>query len=153
MDLRCCAVSDLPDKSRYDAGLLSFVLHFPDRVLLLGASSPCARRSTRAILSRPPGRVLVAELQDADDDLFGRRERARKRPRALLLDEARVALRAEAAQPLVAGLPGDAVLPAERGVFAPGAQAFSMNCSFWLMTRCSFQGTATVEQSNLSAMS
>src|SRR6516225_7694960 len=62
---------------------------------------------------RPPGLVLVAQLEDADDDLLACSERARKRATALL-DEARVALRTEAPKPLVAGLPGDAVLPAQR---------------------------------------
>jgi hypothetical protein len=64
-------------------------------------------------LVRAPGRVPFPQLEEADDDFFARRQRARIWPPALL-DEARVAIRPEPAQPLVAGPAGDAVLQAER---------------------------------------
>src|SRR6516225_8258864 len=103
-------------------------------------------------LVRSPGLVLVAQLEDADDDLLAGAERARKRATALL-DEARVALRTEAPKPLVAGLPGDAVLPAEPRDVCPHRAGLLDELQLVAHDSLLFPGHATVEQPKLSAMS
>jgi len=71
---------------------------------------------------RAPTPVSLSQLEDVYDDLLGSRERACVRP-ATLLGEACVALRPEAAQPLVAGLPGDSVFAAKRGDVRPACSS------------------------------
>src|SRR5262249_14575825 len=70
-------------------------------------------------LVRAPTRVSLSQLEDVHDELLGSRERACVRP-AALLGETCVALRPEAAQPLVTGLPGDSVFAAKCGDVRPG---------------------------------
>src|SRR6516225_8454220 len=103
-------------------------------------------------LVRPPGLVLVAQLEDTDDDLLACGERARKRA-AALLDEARVSLCAEAAKPLVAGLAGDAVLPAERRDVRPHRAGLLDELQLVTHDSLLCPGHATVEQPKLCAMS
>jgi len=71
---------------------------------------------------RAPTPVSLSQLDDAHDDFLGSRERACVRP-AALLGKARVPLRPETAQPLVAGLPRDSVFATKCGDVRSGCSS------------------------------
>jgi hypothetical protein len=97
-------------------------------------------------------RVLVPELDDADDDLLGRGERARRGPPALL-DEAGVAIGTVAPEPLVSRLPGDPELGAKRGNVRAALRRLLHELQLLAHGSLNFPGHAAVEQPRLSAMS
>src|SRR6516165_833512 len=109
-------------------------------VLLLGASSPSERRSTRAILSGPQvwcwsrsSRMRTTISSPVVSGLESGRRLCSTRPVYPCARKRRSHL-----WPVCREMPYS-LQSAE--MFAPIALAFSMYCSSWLMTRCSFQGT------------